>query len=156
MAADATDHESLDQLLNELDLRAQQQDLGESAESYWVCQRSHPRRPFRTTCKVHFFPLGSSSLGCLKGRTRNLSRSGVGLLIRRMFAVGDPLEVEITIPGHPVMYVAGLVTFCRYAGQGYHEVGIALRTASGEPVFSKDPQLALEAIDWLREARATV
>jgi hypothetical protein len=150
MAVDRTADALLNELLDELELRAQQQHLGERSDEYWVCQRKYPRNPFRAACLVHFFPQGSSTVANLSGRTRNLSRSGVGLIVRRVFRAGEPVEVELLVPERPRMYLAGLVTFCRYAGHGYHEVGVALRAAGPDPVFSRDPIRALHEFEWLR------
>src|SRR5438105_4466351 len=122
--------DAMNLLLDELELRAQQGD-GREGEAYWVCQRKHPRSVFRAGCIVYFFPQGSSTIASLHGRTRNLSRSGVGLLIRRVFRQGEPVEVEVVLPDRPSMYMAGMVTFCRYAGRGYHEIGVSLKTAAG-------------------------
>ena len=150
MPSDLSGDVALNLLLDELEVKAQQQHKSEHSDGYWVCQRRHPRNPFRAMCNVRFFPQGSSTVTSLPGRTRNLSRSGVGLLTRRVFRVGEPIEVEVLVPDRPQMFLAGLVTFCRYAGRGYHEIGVALHAAASEPVFSKNPTIALETLDWLR------
>jgi hypothetical protein len=155
MASETSGDVALNILLDELEIRAQQQHKSEQ-EGYWVCQRRHPRNPFRATCNVRFFPQGSSTITSLPGRTRNLSRSGVGLLTRRVFRQDEPIEVEVLVPDRPKMFLAGLVTFCRYAGRGYHEIGVSLKAAASEPVFSKNPSLALETLDWLRIEPKTV
>lgn len=142
------DHQCLDEILNELDLRAQMGKQGKE-EDYWVCQRKYPRHPFRCGCVVRFLPAGYTTVSKLAGRTRNLSRSGLGLLVRRMFAMGDPIEVEIQIPGRGAMFMAGLVRFCRYAGRGYHEVGIELKCSQPTPVFSHNPMQAMRTLNWL-------
>ena len=148
-------NEALNMLLDELELRAQQP-RPEQQEAYWVCHRKHPRSPFRASCNVYFFLQGSSTVTSLAGRTRNLSRSGVGLLVRRVFRSGEPVEVEMVLPDHPAMYVAGLVTFCRYAGRGYHEIGVALQAAASDPVFCKNPSAAMETHAWIRPQPVTV
>jgi len=147
---DKSGDDFLNMLLDELETRAQQQHLKKHSDSEWSCQRKHARNPFRAACNVHFFAQSSFAVASLKGRTRNLSRSGVGLLVRRVFRVGEPLEVEILVPDRTPMYMAGLVTFCRYAGRGYHEVGVALRAAGSKPVFSTNPSAAMEKHHWLR------
>ena len=47
------------------------------------------------------------------------------------------------------MFMGGLVRFCRYAGRGYYELGIELKAAASEPIFSSNPILAVRALDWL-------
>lgn len=156
MVVGEADCEAIEGLLDQLDVQAQQQHTGEIAEDYWVCQRRHPRYRFRADCRVYFFPMGTSTLGSLPARARNLSCNGIGLVVRRPFTTGEPLEVEIQIPGRNTLYLAGLVAFCRYAGRGYHELGLRLRTASAEPVFSKNPQQAIDTIDWLKPQPKTM
>jgi hypothetical protein len=150
MATDLIDSEVLDSLIDELDVKARHNHLAEQSESYWVCQRRHPRHPFRVPCKVRFLTPGGFTVMDLPGRTRNLSRSGIGLLVRRVFSSMEPIEVEVLAPGRPATYMAGVVRFCRYAGRGYHEVGVQLRAAGPEPVFSRQPALAAQSMDWVK------
>jgi Tfp pilus assembly protein PilZ len=85
----------------------------------------------------------------LPGRTRNISRGGLGILVRRTFAIGEAIEVEIESPERGPFFMAGRVAFCRYAGQTYYEVGIALKSAQASPIFSVNPALAFEMLHWL-------
>lgn len=154
MAIRTMDPQALNRLLDELDIRSKHSDGKTEQESYWVCQRHHPRHPFRADCKVRFLPTDSFSVAELPGRTRNLSRGGLGFLVSRVFALGDPIEVEVKLPDRRTMFLAGLTRFCRYAGRGYHEVGIVLKAASPEPIFSESPSLALRTLDWLNRERS--
>ena len=149
MLTDTTDFQALDYLLDELDVRAQKCTAEDAEDTYWVCNRKHPRHPFRAGCTLRFMPTGSGSVTAMAGRTRNLSRSGLAVLARRVFSLGDPIEVEVTLPGRPTMFMAGLVRFCRYAGRGYYELGVKLKAAASEPIFSSHPALAVRALDWL-------
>lgn len=144
------ERESLDRLLEELDIKARQQHVGEKADDFWVCQRRHPRYAFRAECVVRFLSGNSTEVISVAGRTRNLSRGGLGILAKHVFHIGDPVEVELQLPGQPRMYMAGLAQFVRYAGRGFHEIGIALRAASPQPVFSRNPIAAFQSLDWLR------
>lgn len=146
---DRLEREALDRLCEELDAKARNQHAGENSEDYWVCQRRHPRYAFRADCMVRFFSSDWSSVTALIGRTRNLSRGGLGILVRHVFKSGDPIEVQVQVPGQPTMFMAGLVQFARYAGRGYHELGIALKSAGPKPIFSVDPATALATLDWL-------
>ena len=66
------------------------------------------------------------------------------------------MELEIHVPQRTCMYLGGLVTFCRYAGRGFHEIGVALKAAQAQPIFSSSPVVAMQSLDWLRSAaRAT-
>lgn len=148
--------DNLNELLDELEIQATQRIYRGPEASFWSCQRRHPRSPFRATCTVYFFPQASATVSSLPGRTRNLSRSGVGLLVRRVFRTGEPIEIEVSVLDRPSMFMAGVVTFCRYAGRGYHEIGVCLRVAGAKPVFSQDPVRAIETTDWIRPPAVAV
>lgn len=152
MPSEVIDCEVLDDLLDELDIKARDQHAGERSEEYWACQRRHPRHPFRVGCKARFLMPGSMALSMLPGHTRNLSRNGLGLLVRRVFVFGEPIEVEVLPPGRPPMFMAGVVRFCRYAGRGFHEIGVQLKAASAEPIISKGCTVPAEVIIWLSDA----
>ncbi|MEP0841689.1 MAG: PilZ domain-containing protein [Phycisphaerae bacterium] len=144
------DCQVIDSLIDELDVKASAHHLADQSASYWVCQRRHPRHPFRVPCRVRFLTPGVFTVKVLPGRTRNLSRSGIGLVVRRVFAVQEPIEVEVLAPGRPATFMAGVVRFCRYAGRGYHEIGVQLRAAGPHPIISKEPLLAAQTLDWVK------
>ena len=142
--------EALDQLIAELDAKARQQQVSKHSEQHPACQRRHPRYAFRADCTIRFIGQDQREIVCLPGRTRNLSRGGLAILVNHVFTVGDPIEVELQLPSQPVMFIAGLIHFVRYAGRDYHELGIAIRCASPKPVFSSDPAAAMSTLDWMR------
>ncbi len=148
MPTDTIEYQSLDSLLDELDVRSRRRPQ-EKEDEYWVCKRKHPRHPFRVGCTVRFMPSGSGTVIALPGRTRNLSRNGLSVVVRRVFAAREPIEIEVSPPGRERMFMGGLVTFCRYAGRGYYEVGVELKAAASEPIFSNNPILAVRALEWL-------
>jgi hypothetical protein len=62
------------------------------------------------------------------------------------------VELEVSVLNRPPIYVAGTVEFCRYVGRGSHEVGVALRMAQAEPIFSTDLASAAVSLKWLEAA----
>lgn len=126
MAAVET-QQMLNGLLDELESKARSNHPSKARDDDWVCQRRDPRHPFRTDCALRFFEKEGRILSGTTGRTRNLSRNGLGLLTRRPFSTGENVEVELGIPGRGSMFILGVVTFCRYAGQSYYEVGMSLK-----------------------------
>jgi hypothetical protein len=149
MAMTAGDQHTLEVLLNQLDLGAQQAQSGEDAGDQWECHRKSSRHPFRAKCTLRFVSGGFERVAALPGRTRNLSRGGLAVIVRRVFHIDDPIEIEIRLPTRPTLFLAGVVTFCRYAGQGYHELGVALKVSSDAPIFSKNLEEAEKEYDWL-------
>jgi len=146
MSINVINYEALDTLLNDLDVQAS---LSSDRGQKW--ERRNPRHPFRVNCKVYCYQPNGYKVFCINGRTRNLSRNGVGLLVRRVFAPGEPIELEVEVPGRPKMFMAGQTVFCRYAGRSYYEVGVTLHAAGQNPVFSEDPGAAYDSLEWLRE-----
>lgn len=130
-------HQSLNILLDELEHKARAGHPSRSSENHWVCQRRDPRHPFRTDCALRFMEEDGHTLTGVAGRTRNLSRNGLGLLTRRPFSAGEKVEVELAIPGRGSMFILGVVTFCRYAGQGYQEVGMSLQTVKPHAILPR-------------------
>ncbi len=114
-------------------------------------RRRAKRSELRISCEVYFFVRSSSDTGSLPGQTRNISRNGVGVLVRRSFHENEPIEVRIVPSGRPALHMAGLVRFCRYISDGFFEVGVELKHASAQPIFGDD---AVEGIhlDWVVEA----
>lgn len=141
--------ESLNSLLDDLEAKARET-RAEQNEAFWVCQRRFPRSPFRANCIVYYFPRDSFDIASVTGRTRNLSRCGVGVLAQHVFRTGEPIEVEIVLPDRPSMYMAGIATFSRIVGGTYHETGVDIKMASAAPIFFKDPLAAMEVFEWLR------
>lgn len=137
-------------LLNELDVRAQRGQIHAKDD----CRRRRPRYTFRTPCSVRFLPPGATKLSEWPGRTRNLSRSGLALLVRRAFSLGDAVEIELKLANQATMFMAGIVTFCRYAGGGYHEVGVGLRLSGPDPIFSSNPAEMVRTLELIEERTA--
>ena len=136
MPVDQADYESLDLLLNDLDAWARQH---EEYQQVAPRDRSHTRQPFRVRCEVWHAPSGGE-LCQIDGRTRNLCRNGIGFICRKVFSLGEVVELGIALPNRPITYIAGVVRFCRHVSHGYHEVGIELRAAGEESVFKQDPR----------------
>jgi hypothetical protein len=149
VARNSLDLRSLDCLLDELD-EASDRDIQKLDEgSPRGCRRRHPRKACRRDCLVRYMMARGGRIFCMKGRMRNLSRNGLSVLVRRVFGPHEPVEVELTLPDGPRMFMGGLVQFCRYVGQGYNELGVDLKAAAAEPIFSTNPVLAVRVLDWL-------
>ena len=140
---------ALEYLLNEMDVQSEDVARGSECDESWSCNRDLPRHAFRTVCMVRFMSASTGTFFALKGRTRNLSRRGLSLLVRRVFTLGEPVEIELRPRGRPATFVTGLIRFCRYAGRGYHEVGVELKSASPSPILSGNHHLAMRELDRL-------
>lgn len=145
----------LDRLLDELDRKSKQQSISRSVEGEWECRRTAPREAFRADCAVRFVPTGYTRVSEIRGRTRNLSRGGVGLLTRRPFNEQDALEVQVKVSPEKTLCLAGLVVSCRYAGHGHYEVGVSLKVAQETPVFTDDSSLLMSRYPWIRYEQET-
>jgi len=114
-------------------------------------RRRHVRVPFRTRCVVRYFQPGTHKILTVEGRTRDVSRAGVGLSLGCALRPGEPIELEIRRTRLPVMFLAGTVAYCR-AVRGKYAVGVRLLAAGDGPIFSQAPAVAVRTLPWLREA----
>ncbi len=115
-------------------------------------RRFRDRLPMQLDCVVCYIGQRTDEIATLPGRTRNISRSGIGLVTRRSFYEDEPIEVRIEPPNRSVMYMAGVVRFCRYILDGFYEIGVQLMVAGNAPVFSQDPVKSIRQIPWLNKA----
>jgi hypothetical protein len=83
--------------------------------------------------------------------TRNLSTSGVGLLSRRAFQVGDRFVLPIDVQGAVAKLVLCRVTFSRYVSSGLHDVGAQFESAL--PNLNGDQAIPQEWINAAHDHR---
>jgi len=127
MAGASSDKQSpIQVVLNELDEFALQWDEQLRGDCGWECQRTNHRRKLRTQCDIWFYEDGGKNVRQQTAQTRNLSEKGLGLVTKCVILQGTPIEVRIQVPNRPPTHLAGVVAFCRYTQQGFHEVGIEL------------------------------
>jgi hypothetical protein len=117
-------------------------------------RRSRGRQSMQVDCIVHFFGQRTDEVVTLSGRTRNISRGGIGLVVPRSFYQDEPVEIQISLPDRETMYMAGLVRFCRYVIDGFFEVGVQLAVAGHEPIFALNPAKAARQYSWMAAAMA--
>ncbi len=145
--------ETLERLLDRLDVKSRNAFRVNSRHAFGSeAMRANPRYRYRVECRIFRFHEEKTHVIGTEGRTRNLSRNGLGLITANYLETGIPVEVRIHPPDKPDMYFAGIVAYCRHAGLHFHEIGISLRVVSEQPVFSKDPRGALERDGWIRDA----
>lgn len=157
MPASLGQTDGLNLLLDELDIQMTRHPAGNVRHTpgrAWTCQRRHPRYPFRVNCTIYVLNEGADRVNAVEGRTRNLSSNGLSVLLARSLRNQEPVELVLHVPEQTSQYMAGLVTFCRYAGRGFHEVGVSLQGASNKPIFSSDPVKAARQFEWFSEAVA--
>ncbi len=141
----------INDLMTELDRQSSlAADRPDALHKHWVARRQQ-RYPYRVNCAVRIFVIDCTEPIEIPARTRNLSRGGVGLLMQRVLSVNEPVEVEIPRGPGKTLYMAGLVRFCRYAGMGFHEVGIELKATAGASIFPKTAGGALSILEWLQK-----
>jgi hypothetical protein len=140
-------------VLNELDeFSARWELLHGQAQNGARCRRNRHRRKFRTACEIWYFQERGQQLKQQSAMTRNLSENGIALLAKGMIHGGTPIEVMIEPSGRRAIYLGGLVRFCRYTGNGLHEIGAELRAHQNRPIFSECPERAVVYIDWIQSA----
>jgi len=139
MAVKETNCLMLDRLISQLDQISYHQEKScPEVEPAGYKQRQQERKAFRADCTVRFLS-GGVQVAEMSARTRNISTRGIGLLVRRMFNHDEPIEVEIFLPRRVNLFMVGLVKFCRYVNQGYHEVGVLLKYHGEQSMMSNNP-----------------
>lgn len=86
--------------------------------------RVFDRRRLRAPCTVRYIsPDGDHVMG-REGRMRDISRSGIGFLIKHCFARGTQLHVTTHLSESKVVDFTGTVTFSRLIRLGWYAVGM--------------------------------
>ena len=102
-------------------------------------ERSFERYSFRTQSMLKCIevrngnPIFQQSSQSIHGMTRNLSRSGLSIISKRLFSPGDVIEVASQLRDGQTMYFVGSVMYSRYCGLYYNETGIYMVKCSKEP-----------------------
>lgn len=115
-------------------------------------RRSNVREPLEAPCTIYFFLEKPDKTASLPGRTRNISRKGMAVLVKRCLHKGEPVEVRLELSGRGSIHMGGLVSFCRYVSDGLHEIGIELMHACDSHIFADNPTEAGARFPWLHDA----
>ena len=142
----------IEEVLDELDRFALRWAYVYNADSGFQERRDKHRRAFRTDCEFWYYGYNGTSIRHYTGLTRNLSERGIGLITKSVVYVGTPIEVCVRALNHPPVHFGGIVTFCRYASKGFHEIGVVLKAYQNKPIFSNDHTHAPARFEWLQEA----
>lgn len=103
-----------------IDAIAAQSHLRGLEEERRIAKRSRFVFPVRITW-THESHIGSGSWAM----AHNISRSGMGMLARRMFRKGERVVVELPSPDGAVRRFEAIVVFCRYVSDMYHDLGVS-------------------------------
>lgn len=129
-------------------------ELNRNEPRRFATMRKRERRGMLASCVVHSFVSGVPTLRSYPGYLRNISTGGAGVLTTRPMIRGEPVEVAIEerADDEALMYVGGLVAFCRHVRDGIYEVGIQLVAQGNEPIFPRDAAESGAQLDWVMEA----
>ncbi|MCH8151240.1 MAG: HDOD domain-containing protein [Planctomycetes bacterium] len=132
-------------------------ELNRSQTQRFADLRKRERHGLLTPCVVNCFIGGSPTLQGSAAYVRNISTGGLGVLAVRPMIRGEPVEVALQQEDEHsnMLYVAGLVAFCRHVEGRIYEVGIQLLAQAKDPIFSRDPSSAAQRFDWVVAALRT-
>lgn len=91
--------------------------------------RSHKRNPFRSPCTIRYVLPGAASAELVSGVTRDLSRGGLGIVVKESLPRGTSTRVTLSLPGGKTVELTGTVAFCRHAQGSWYVVGIQFKSA---------------------------
>jgi hypothetical protein len=117
------------------------------SEAHAENRRRLPRVAMRT--ELTFILLGEIVPSAVDVYSRNISQSGMGFVSRRMFRADERVVIPLHIPKVPPKLVLARVTFSRYIGGGYYEMGsefLEVADDMGGKVLGRFPN------HWLQEA----
>ncbi len=103
-------------------LLAELQSAAASHPAQAANQRVHPRHPFHVRCEVRY-EIAAQVVGACQGTTRDLSASGVGLLIPANLGRGTPVLVRFALNTGEQRHLTGTVTHSREVRAGWCLVG---------------------------------
>ena len=126
--------------------------LNREAPKRFVNMRKQERKEMLAPCVLTVFVGTSLQVQGENAYVRNISTGGIGILATRPLVRGEPIEVMISNQGQSILYVAGLVAFCRHIEGIVYEVGIQFTAHSKEPIFSENPADAVRQHPWLAQA----
>lgn len=98
-------------------------------------KRRAERRKLKVPCHIRYVVPGVADVCHAGGRARDISRSGLGLLVKQCLAGGTPLLVTVSLSERQAVDLTGSVAFSRHVHLGWYIVGVRL-----EPV--SDPRLS--------------
>ena len=132
-------------------------ELNRSQTQRFADLRKRERHGLLTPCVVNCFIGGSPTLQGSAAYVRNISTGGLGVLVVRPMIRGEPVEVALQQEDEHsnMLYVAGLVAFCRHVEGRIYEVGVQLLAQAKDPIFSRDPSSAAQRFDWVVAALRT-
>ncbi|MFQ5413548.1 MAG: PilZ domain-containing protein [Phycisphaerae bacterium] len=116
--------------------------------------RRQQRHQIRGTCEVCFFRgPGMHRLIC-PAATRNVSFTGISVVLdlQDPVAAKRPVELSITTPDGVRTYLAGVVAFCRRLDDGMYELGVDVNASGTRPILTDDIITAQVTHAWFAEA----
>lgn len=126
--------------------------LSRNKSALHVNLRKQNRMEMLTPCVIRLVAGPDLEVQDVHAYVRNISTTGIGVLTHHPMNRGDAIEVAIQLPGESLLYVAGLVAFCRHVKGPIHEVGAQLTAQAKTPIFSADLKAAVNQYGWLAEA----
>lgn len=126
--------------------------LNQLSPAEMVEVRKQSRRELLAPCRVCVLRFPGPAADTFDAFVRNISTGGVGFLADRFLVRGEPVEVSISRQGQAILYVAGIVAYCRQVDGNTHDVGIQLTAHAKEPIFSHNPANAQAEHFWLASA----
>lgn len=126
--------------------------LNRTKSDMFMNVRKQQRSELLTPCVIHVIAGSDCEVKEEHAFVRNISTTGIGILTARPLSRGDAIEITIHSQNKSLLYVAGLVAFCRHIEGPVHEIGVQLTAHSKEPIFSINPKTAVHQHGWLAEA----
>ena len=125
------DEQTAARLLNLLDSRACRRKVE-------CCQtRKSERRRLRVPCRIRFLARDRTTVLETTGKTRDISRTGLGLLCQRHLAKNTIVHVVVQGPDRKDFNLTGVVMHSRALQEGWYFVGMKFQKLPDDPLAQK-------------------
>ncbi len=129
----------LGRLLDLVDAQAKR--LGQKRSN----QRRRQRRRLRATCSIRFLARDGSTVLIAAGKTRDISRSGLGLLTNRHLSRDAAVHVQVRLADGKEFNLAGEVAYVRAVKGEWCLIGVRFRKLRDELLLPPSEETSADA-----------
>lgn len=97
---------------------------GDTLQKAWCNRRDHSRRSFRASCVVRYLAVFGSEVLEVEGSTRDLSRGGIGLVIREPLPLDTEVYVTVELATDRSVDLQGRVVFSQQIQPRWRLLGV--------------------------------
>lgn len=106
-------------------------------KSDYASKRASVRRRLRAPCLIRYASRDGTAVLTAPGKTRDLSRTGLGVLAKASFSAHAELYLTLILPDEKTVGLTGKVVYARGLRLGWYIVGVKLQPISDDRLSPK-------------------